>query len=359
MAAVVGAFLMASCAGGSKNATVTITKGSLSQFDTLSYAVGVNLAGMTKVQLEDLPLDYDALVESLIASANGTNKVTHEEASELLQDYFMTKRQARSLNVEHLRDQADSVAIANGADVAAVQAARCSMPRADASMFENEAERKSISAALGNDLGSSIVNAGIPVQTVWVEKSFADVIAGEQKLTDEEAGAKIQEFFTVTLPAKNKAASEEWLASIESKSGVKKTESGILYKIEVAGDDSIKAVNDTDVVKVKYTGKTREGKVFDSSRYDEMDEQRKEYIKSQSDNGELPEDGEIIEFPLNRVIPGWTEGMKLVGKGGRISLWIPSELAYGERGAGADIKGNDALYFDVELIDVVSTPAEE
>ncbi|MFI3281400.1 MAG: FKBP-type peptidyl-prolyl cis-trans isomerase N-terminal domain-containing protein [Rikenellaceae bacterium] len=353
-AVAAGAFAMTSCGGASTG--TTITKGSLSEFDTLSYAVGVNLASMTTNQLADLPLDYDVLVSSLISSATGTNKVSHDEATSTLQEYFMNKRQARAAEVATTRDQADSIAIANGADEAAVREARMSLP-ADAAMFEDAAERKLVSAALGNDLGTSIVNAKIPAQTVWIKEAFKDVIAKEAKLTDQVANTKIQEFFTVTLPAQNQAASEEWLASIESKSGVQKTESGILYKIEVEGDNSIMATDDRDVVKVKYTGKTRDGEVFDSSRYDDMAEDRKEYLMSQSEDGTLPEDGELVEFPLNRVIKGWTEGMKLVGKGGRISLWIPAELAYGTRGAGGNIGANEALYFDVELVEV--TPYEE
>ncbi len=353
-AAVVGAFFATSCAGGAKSGLVS--KGSLSQFDSLSYSIGVNLASMTVNQLADLPLDYDVLVSSLVESAYGENKVSHEDATAVLQDYFMTKRQVRSAEVEANRNAADSVALANGADADAVREARGKL-KADDAMFESKAERKEVSAALGNDLGNSIVNAKIPAQIVWVKKAFADVQDGDTKLTEQEANMIIQKFFTVTLPENNLAASEEWLASIEKKSGVQKTESGILYKIENAGDESVMPTDDRDVVKVKYTGKTREGKVFDSSRYDEMDEARLDYIKSQQEDGTLPEDGEIVEFPLNRVIVGWTEGMKLVGKGGRISLWIPSDLAYGSRGAGADIGANDALFFDVELIDVI--PFEE
>ncbi len=356
LAAVVAvAFLAASC-GGSNKATTTITKGSLSKFDTLSYAVGINLASVTKNQLGDLPLNFDVLVKELVSAADGSSKLSHEDATATLQDYFMTKRQARAEEVNRSRDEADSIALANGADKAVVAITRQGLP-ADASMFENEAERSSVSQALGNDLGSSIAAAKVAAQTVWIEQAFKDMIAEDLKITEEQANAEIQKFFTVTLPAQNLEASQEWLSSIEGKSGVQKTESGLLYKVEVKGDDSVIATDDRDVVKVKYTGKTRNGDVFDSSRYADMEQERLDYLRGHSENGELTEEGEIIEFPLNRVIPGWTEGMKLVGKGGRISLWIPSDLAYGTRGAGANIGANEALYFDVEVVDVV--PFEE
>ena len=126
-----------------------------------------------------------------------------------------------------------------------------------------------------------------------------------------------------------KLASAEWLAEVEKQEGVQKTESGLLYRIDREGND-VFATEDSDVVEVNYEGKTRNGNIFDSSY----------------------ERGESISFALNRVIRGWTEGMKLVGEGGQITLWIPSELAYGERGAGQDIGANEALEFKVELIKV-------
>ena len=115
------------------------------------------------------------------------------------------------------------------------------------------------------------------------------------------------------------------------------------------GDKNVKAKADTDVVEVLYTGKTREGKVFDSNRWADMPQERKNMIMTYQP--EKARDN-AIEFPLNGVIPGWTEGMKLVGKGGRIHLWIPSELAYGERAASPEIGPNEALFFDVELLNV-------
>ena len=93
-------------------------------------------------------------------------------------------------------------------------------------------------------------------------------------------------------------------------------------------------------------------KVFDSNRWTDMTQQRKEMYKVYQP--EMVGKDNPIEFALNQVIKGWTEGMKLIGKGGRIHLWIPAELAYGERGAGQDIAPNEALFFDVELLEVTS-----
>ncbi len=357
--AVAGALVATSC---SSNGDSKITKGSLSEFDSLSYAVGLNLSQMTTVQLKDLPLDYEVLVSELEKTALGKNKNSHEDATATIQSYFMGTRNMRAEAVKRERDAADSVALANGAEEAAVAAARAALPAA-AEMFESEAERKEVSQALGIDLGNSIKVAKIPAQVVWIKKAFDDALAGEYQLTDNEANSLIQKFFMVTLPAENAEASEAWLAGIEKKAGVQKTESGLLYKVESAGDESVMATDGRDVVKVKYTGKTRDGKVFDSSRFDDMEAARLEHLKANAENGELTDDMEIIEFPLNRVIPGWTEGMQLVGKGGRISLWIPSSLGYGERGAGASIGPNEALFFDVELVDVIPyeapAPVEE
>lgn len=106
------------------------------------------------------------------------------------------------------------------------------------------------------------------------------------------------------------------------------TASGLKYRVLRKGDGAKpKAAN---TVKVNYHGWLDNGKVFDSS-----------YARK-----------EPISFPLMRVIPGWTEGMQLVGNGGMIELEIPSKLGYGDRGAGADIPGGATLHFLVELLEV-------
>ena len=123
-------------------------------------------------------------------------------------------------------------------------------------------------------------------------------------------------------------AKVEQQAKAAKEDGVKSTKDGLLYKITEAGKgDAIKA---TDTVKVHYTGKLPDGKVFDSS----------------------VERGQPVEFKLNQVIKGWTEGLQLVKKGGKIELVIPPELAYGKQGAGDSIPPDATLYFDVEVLDV-------
>ena len=93
-----------------------------------------------------------------------------------------------------------------------------------------------------------------------------------------------------------------------------------------------------DTVEVHYTGKLLDGTVFDSS----------------------VERGETISFPLNGVIKGWTEGMQLVGEGGKIKLWIPYEMGYGPRAMGPNLPAYSTLVFDVELIKVYkAVPKEE
>ena len=129
-----------------------------------------------------------------------------------------------------------------------------------------------------------------------------------------------------TTPAENKAAGEAFLAENAKKPGVVTTASGLQYQVITEGTGASPSA--TDNVTVHYQGTTIDGKEFDSS-----------YKR-----------GEPATFPLNRVIPGWTEGLQLMKEGGKSRLFIPSNLAYGERGAGRDIGPNSTLIFDVELI---------
>lgn len=146
-----------------------------------------------------------------------------------------------------------------------------------------------------------------------------------------EAKAKEEAEKAAAAAKQAKADGEKFAAEFKAKEGVKETKSGLLYRIEKEGEGV--AIKPEDTVKVHYTGKLPNGTVFDSSI----------------------ERGQPAEFALNQVIPGWTEGLQLVKKGGKIELVIPASLAYGEQDLGV-IPANSTLHFDVEVLDV--TPAK-
>lgn len=127
---------------------------------------------------------------------------------------------------------------------------------------------------------------------------------------------------------KAKAEGAQFLAENAQREGVKTTASGLQYEVLVQGDGPKPTAEQT--VKVHYEGTLVNGKVFDSS-----------YQR-----------GEPIEFPLNGVIKGWTEGLQLMPVGSTYMLYIPYELGYGERGAGQDIPGFATLIFKVELLEI-------
>ncbi|GAB6141793.1 FKBP-type peptidyl-prolyl cis-trans isomerase [Methylosoma difficile] len=128
-------------------------------------------------------------------------------------------------------------------------------------------------------------------------------------------------------PEENKAAGLAFLEKNAKNANIVTTASGLQYEVLNKGTGT-KSPAATDYVTVHYRGTSIEGKEFDSS-----------YSR-----------GMPATFPLNGVIAGWTEGVQLMTEGAKFRFYIPSQLAYGERGAGADIGPNETLIFDVELI---------
>lgn len=128
---------------------------------------------------------------------------------------------------------------------------------------------------------------------------------------------------------KEKKASESFLATLEKADGAQKTESGLIYKETQAGTGAVPKA--TDKVKVHYHGTLRNGEVFDSSK----------------------DRGQPATFPLNGVIPCWTEGVQKMKVGGKAVLGCPAEIAYKDRGAPPVIKPGAALKFEVELLEIV------
>lgn len=355
VAALAGSAMLAACGENPSG----VRMGSLSSdFDSLSYALGANIGTGVGRDMRDIPFDYKVMEQAIKEGAMGKAKQDHDESVDMLRNYFTQIRPERMQAIAKERAEQDSIRLASG-DTTKVE-----YPVADEAMFESEEQRKKISYAFGNDIGYNLANneAGLPLQVVWICQAIQDVHEGKAQMDEMAVMEYLQNYFMVTLPQQNKEASEAWLAKIEKKSGVRKTESGLLYKVVEAGDENVMAKDSRDQVKVHYTGRTRKGKVFDASRFADRDKQQQEMLRKNrpdmfNEDGSLKEAEEPVEFPLNRVIPGWTEGMKLVGKGGKIILWIPSDLAYGPRGAGGAIGANEALEFEVELIDVI--PFEE
>ncbi len=151
----------------------------------------------------------------------------------------------------------------------------------------------------------------------------------------EQYRMKVQQLFmkrAKEASEKVKKAGTEYMDKF-LKDGGKKTSTGLAYKIVKEG--SKKKPKATDKVEVHYEGKLIDGTVFDSS------------IKR----------GEKVKFPLNRVIKGWTEGLQLIGEGGKIQLVVPADLGYGDQGAPPKIPGGATLVFDVELFAVLPNDA--
>lgn len=180
---------------------------------------------------------------------------------------------------------------------------------------------------LKNDLGSSAFDPEAFSQAI------KDVFGGtDPRLTRDEMGAAFdvlraqQESAAAAVAEAATAEGRAFLAEQKGKDGIIATESGLLYQITKEGDGPKPAAADTVVV--HYTGRLLDGTVFDSS----------------------VERGQPAEFPVNRVIAGWTEALQLMGAGSTWEVWIPSDLAYGAQGAGGDIPPHAVLNFTIELI---------
>lgn len=156
-------------------------------------------------------------------------------------------------------------------------------------------------------------------------------------LTMDEAHAEMQASEDRAMAAAAEdaiKAGKAYLEENKAREGVSVTESGLQYEVMTAAEgDKPKA---TDIVKVHYKGTLLDGTTFDSSY----------------------ERGQPAEFGLNQVIPGWTEGVQLMNVGSKYRFVIPSELAYGTRGAGASIGPSETLIFEVELLEIVKPAAD-
>ncbi len=200
-------------------------------------------------------------------------------------------------------------------------------------------QKEKFSYALGMKMGESLHKQSVPVNSAIFARGFRDGLAGgKTALTEEEAQAAMKEMQQEigkqqqekqsALGAGNKKVGEAFLAANKSKEGVVTLPSGLQYKILKAGSGP-KPTKDDSVV-CNYRGTLIDGKEFDSS-----------YKR-----------GQPATFPVTGVIKGWTEALQLMPVGSKWQLFIPPDLAYGERGAGADIGPDSTLVFEVELMSI-------
>jgi len=198
--------------------------------------------------------------------------------------------------------------------------------------FKNQLEK--FSYALGLSISSNLIQSGVKsIDPQNFMAALSDVFSGnEPKLTADEANGILQSFMEEQQSGEGKENLEAgltFLADNRDKEGVIETASGLQYKVLVDGDGEKPSA--TDEVKCHYHGTLIDGTVFDSS------------VKR----------GEPAIFPVNGVIQGWVEALQMMTVGSKWRLFILSDLAYGERGAGGAIGPNSTLIFDVELLEIV------
>lgn len=191
-----------------------------------------------------------------------------------------------------------------------------------------------VSYALGLSIGNNFQNSGInDLQIEDFVKGLKDILGGQTpEISYDEAKQVINDYFMKLQKEKfeiNKKAGEEFLNINKGKAGVVTLPSGLQYQVLKQGEGAKPAASDK--VKCHYHGTLINGTVFDSS----------------------VQRGEPAVFGVSQVIPGWVEALQLMPVGSKWRLFIPSDLAYGEHGAGDAIEPNSALVFDVELLDIV------
>ncbi len=204
-------------------------------------------------------------------------------------------------------------------------------------VLKNQKEKISYSIGLniGRNIGSDLKEQSIDIDPNILAKGIQDALSGANPLLSNEEIQETMVALQREMSEKQKKRGEAFLSENKKKEGVKTLPSGLQYKVIKAGTGKKPKLNDT--VTVHYRGTLIDGTEFDSSF----------------------RRGQPATFPVSGVIPGWTESLPLMEEGAKWQLFIPPNLAYGERGAGGLIGPNATLIFEVELISVQENKQEK
>ncbi len=212
--------------------------------------------------------------------------------------------------------------------IAFASAALISCKRGGGAKLENAQD--SLAYVIGLQMGQNIRGFDSTLRVEVIARGIADAINGQGSMTAEEGMAYWQHYMMDIMPARIKAESEKWLAEVgQSGDSTVKTASGLIYRIIEPGDAT--RLTAVDTFETKYKGFLPGGKEFESS------DRKGEPLRR------------AYSAPL---IEGWKEALQLIGKGGRIEIWVPAELGYGVQGNG-EIRPNEATRFEIELVDII------
>jgi FKBP-type peptidyl-prolyl cis-trans isomerase FklB len=198
-----------------------------------------------------------------------------------------------------------------------------------------DTDKKRFSYIIGMQIGQQLRNDNIELDEAAFMAAIRDVAAGNKpQLSQQELQATMQRIQqqrqaeSQKIAEKNTLEGQKFLEENKKKAGVKVLPSGLQYKVIKSGSGT--SPKATDTVEVNYRGTLIDGTEFDSS-----------YSR-----------GQPATFPVNGVIKGWQEALQAMKEGGKWQIYVPAELAYGSRGAGAKIGPNATLIFDVELLKI-------
>ena len=203
----------------------------------------------------------------------------------------------------------------------------------DTSNSELSTQMDSVSYSLGVSVANNLKSSGFEtIESSAISEAFNDVFSeNDVKISEEDANALIQDYFMELSQKKSQEATNKGQAFLDenaTKEGVVTTASGLQYQVLTEGQGAKPVASDE--VTVHYHGTLIDGTVFDSS----------------------VDRGQPATFPVGGVIQGWVEALQLMNVGSKYKLFIPSNLAYGERGAGGSIGPNETLVFEVELLSI-------